>query len=160
MITLLGQVALLRELSVAFQGSELIYLLALGGWLLGSGLGALPGSRRGDSPSPTSIRTAFLVFAVLAPASAAGARVTRVLLDAVPGAYLPLDHQLLAMAAVLLPISMLSGMLFRITAQAWLGPGRSLARAYGFESLGAFSQAFRQFAGETPSAFKQRVVEG
>ncbi|MBU1936218.1 hypothetical protein KKG05_02385, partial [bacterium] len=40
-ISILGQVALLRELAVAFFGSELIYLLAIAFWLIWTGLGAL-----------------------------------------------------------------------------------------------------------------------
>ena len=40
-LTLLAQVTLLRELNVAFYGSELIYLLALGIWLLWTACGAL-----------------------------------------------------------------------------------------------------------------------
>ena len=42
-VSLLGQVVLLRELTVAFFGSELITILGLGLWLAGSGGGALAG---------------------------------------------------------------------------------------------------------------------
>ena len=37
-ISMLGQVAVLRELSVAFYGVELIYILAMGIWLFWSAL--------------------------------------------------------------------------------------------------------------------------
>ncbi len=129
---------LLRELAVAYHGSELIALLALATWLLGSGLGAIPGSRRGRA-TPRVIRIAFLAQAILVPASVVGTRSLRSLLGATPGAYLSLEQQLLAMATITLPLALLAGLLFRLCAQAWLRPGRSLARAYAIESLGALA---------------------
>ena len=44
-ISMLGQVVLLRELNVAFYGSELIYILGLGLWLLWTAVGAAAGRR-------------------------------------------------------------------------------------------------------------------
>ena len=44
LVTILGQVVLLRELNVAFYGSELIYILAMGMWLLWTAVGAALGS--------------------------------------------------------------------------------------------------------------------
>lgn len=59
LIALLGQVALLRELNVALYGSELVYLVALGIWLLGTAAGALwPGSRRAAPAAPSARRGA------------------------------------------------------------------------------------------------------
>ena len=43
LVSMLGQVVLLRELNVAFFGSELIYILALGLWLLWTAIGAAVG---------------------------------------------------------------------------------------------------------------------
>lgn len=137
-VTLLGQVVLLREVSVAFQGSELITLLALGGWLLGSGSGAALGRSTGN-PAPLQLRLMMLAYAVVLPASAAGSRALRQLIDAVPGSSLPLPTQLLGAALVLLPSACLAGALFRLAARSWIGPGRSLALAYGLESLGALA---------------------
>ena len=45
-ISILGQVVLLRELNVAFFGVELVYLLALGIWLFWTAAGAVIGRRR------------------------------------------------------------------------------------------------------------------
>jgi len=125
-------VVLLRELNVALQGSELIYLLALGGWLLGSGLGALP--LRGAGPG--AIRAAFLALALLLPCEALLARALRSLLQATPGAALPLYQQLLCLPLILLPPALLAGMLFRRVAERAAGEGRSLAGSYGVESAG------------------------
>jgi hypothetical protein len=41
LISILGQVVLLRELNVASFGVELVYILALGFWLAATALGAL-----------------------------------------------------------------------------------------------------------------------
>jgi spermidine synthase len=129
-------VVLLRELSVAFDGSELILLLGLGTWLLGGGLGAASGRRR-PQPSPLTARLALLAWALVLPLSAATPRALPSLLGAHPGAALPLSQQLLAMGLVMLPCALLAGALFRLAARAWVGPHRSLARAYGLESGGA-----------------------
>ena len=45
-VSLIGQIVLLRELNVAFFGVELIYLIALGVWLLLTALGTIAGRRR------------------------------------------------------------------------------------------------------------------
>ncbi len=127
---------LLRELSVAFDGSELILLLGLACWLLGSGLGAAAGTRNG-TPAPLLLRGLLLAYALLLPLSAAGARALPSLLQAARGVSLPLHLQLLGTLAILLPSALLAGALFRVAARAWLAPGRSLAQAYGLESVGA-----------------------
>ena len=135
-VTLLGQVVLLRELSVAFHGSELVTLLALAGWLLGSGLGAGLG-RRGGGAAPLLLRSMLLAYAALLPGCAMAARALKQTLGAIPGGELPLLGQLLGASLVLLPCALLAGALFRVTARTWLGPRRSLVQAYGLESAGA-----------------------
>lgn len=65
-VSLIGQIILLRELTVAFFGIELIYLIALGVWLLLTALGAIAGRRR-HAPSPGRTATLFLVFALCLP---------------------------------------------------------------------------------------------
>ncbi len=121
---------------MVFQGSELITLVGLGGWLLGSGLGAALGRSRGGR-HPLLIRLLLLGVGALLPASVAGARALRQLTDATPGASLALPTQLLGAALILLPSALLAGALFRLAARAWIEPDRSLARAYGIESIGA-----------------------
>ena len=87
-ISIAGQVVLLRELDVAAFGVELIYILALGAWLAATALGAFL------CPSPRIARTGLIalplfLFALLVPLAVATARGSRILLGAVPGAYLP-----------------------------------------------------------------------
>ncbi len=135
-VTLLGQVVLLRELAVVFDGSELMMLVGLAGWLLGAGLGAAVG-RPGATPSPLLVRLALLAYALLLPLSVAGTRALPTLLGAPPGGALPWAQQLAVLAASVLPCALMAGALFRLAARAWLGDDRSIAQAYGWESLGA-----------------------
>ena len=137
-ISILGQVALLRELSVAFYGVELIYSLALGIWLLWTAAGTLIG-RWAEKPSCAAIQILFVLFALLLPADIAFIRSIRVIFSGITGAYLPFQTQVLAMAASLLPISLVLGLMFQWTARAYLEEGKSLAQAYAIESLGGLA---------------------
>ncbi|MDD5718174.1 MAG: hypothetical protein PHQ53_00630 [Candidatus Krumholzibacteria bacterium] len=143
-ISLLGQVVLLREITVTCFGSELVYLLAMGLWLLGSAGGALLGrqavsgvGRSGiDSPS-RRVAPLLLAGAVVLPLLLIAARGARTLLGGVPGAYLPFTGQLLAMAIVVLPYAVLCGLLFRRAALVVMARDRSLAAAYAADCGGA-----------------------
>ncbi len=136
MVTLLGQVVLLRELAVLLRGGEQLTLLALGLWLLASGLGAALGRLRTEG-APRLVRSLLLLFALLLPATLVLARALPRLLGASPGDAQPLELQLAALALLMVPSALLAGALFRLAARSWLQPGRSLAQAYGLESLGA-----------------------
>jgi len=133
--TILGQVVLLRELAVAFYGSELIYTLALAGWLLGGALGAVTG-RWTHRPSEARVRLGLLAFAVLVPAELVFTRLVRQLFHGIPGAYLPLPDQLAGMALATLPLAILSGLLFQWAAKRWIDARRTLVGAYAIESAG------------------------
>ncbi len=149
-VSLLAQVVLLRELVVAFYGSELIYLLGIGVWLLGTAAGAAAG-RRGWSPPPDWVRRLLVALAVAIPLAVVAARAGRLLLGAVPGAYPPFGRQLLGLGLVLLPVSALLGLLFQWAAKVAAAGGggaggasdrrrgRSLPAAYGIESAGALA---------------------
>jgi spermidine synthase len=136
-ISILGQVVLLRELSVAFYGIELIYTLALGIWLLATGIGAMIPM----SPGPRTHLThlLFLFFSIALPLDVALARSIRLVFKAVPGVFLPLESQIAAICMVLLPIGMILGFLFPWAARAFIAGGRSLAGAYAVESIGGLA---------------------
>jgi spermidine synthase len=129
-------VVLLRELNVAADGSELVLLLGLGTWLLGSGLGAALGRRRTQA-SPLLTRLALSGYALLLPGSAAALRGMPRWLGALPGGALQPGQLAVMLVVGLLPCALLAGALFRLAARAWMGDSRSLAQAYGLESLGA-----------------------
>lgn len=136
--SMLGQVVLLRELNVAFYGSELIYILALGFWMLWTAVGASLG-RRSHVASGGQVRLLLVAFAAVLPAVAVLIRELRRLSGGVPGAYLPFPHQLLGMAGSLLPVGLLLGLQFQWAAKRYVrvgGPRRTLAIAYAIESAG------------------------
>ena len=137
-ISILGQVILLRELSVAYYGVELIYTLAIGIWLIFNGLGTAIG-RRGEQPSSKQVHFLFLLLSIAIPAGIVFIRSIRIVFFGTPGAYLPLHIQLSAVAATLLPFGLLLGLLFRWTARAYIKEGKSLAAAYALESIGGIA---------------------
>ena len=137
-VSILGQVVILRELSVAFYGVELIYTLALGIWLLFSACGAMI-SRRTQNPSPVRIRLLFLLLSAAIPLDLAFIRSIRLIFSNIPGAFLPLHMQIAVMSASLLPLGLILGLLFQWTAKAFMAKGKSLAIAYAVECLGGLA---------------------
>lgn len=135
--SILGQTILLRELHVAFYGVDLVYLLALGIWLLWSAAGAVAGRRR--EASPNSVRMLLAAFALVLALDVAFVRGIRVWWSAVPGAFLPFHLQILAAAVALLPVGFIAGLLFRKAAALYMTGARSLAGAYAVESLGGLA---------------------
>jgi hypothetical protein len=138
LISILGQAVVLRELSVAFYGIDLIYVLAMGIWLVFTALGAMIG-RKNLAPAGNRIRVSLLAYAILLPADVVFIRSLRTLFSGVPGAYLPFADQVLAMSAALLPVGLLSGWLFQCAVKRAMIGGGSLARAYALESLGGLA---------------------
>lgn len=136
LVSLFGQIVLLRELNVAFYGIELIYLIALGVWMLLTAAGALIGGR---SPSAGRMAFWFLCFAFFLPPSVVFLRASRLLLGGIPGAYLPFPLQMAALVIALLPAGLLSGLLFKEAAGLHAERGRTLAGAYGIESAGGLA---------------------
>ena len=134
-ISILGQVALLRELNVSFYGVELIYLIALGIWLFWTAIGALIG-RRVQFPSLTRISALFIIFGIAVPADIVFIRSSRLLFGGVPGAYLAFPQQIMTAVFSILPLGLLSGLLFQWTAKRYVTNGRTLAVAYAIESAG------------------------
>jgi len=135
LVSILSQVVLLREIAVAFFGVELIYLIALGTWLMWTGLGALIG-RRSTVPEARPVNLLLLLFAFILPADIWLIRAHRALFGAVPGAYLPFPVQLTAIVGALMPVGLVLGALFGCAARRSIGLGGTLPRAYAIESLG------------------------
>jgi spermidine synthase len=140
LLAIVCQIVLLRELNVASYGVELIYALALAAWMLAGGIGAAWRSR-GRVVSSAHVAWLLVAAALALPLDVAFVRGSRVLLGGVPGAFLPLDQQLLVVTASLAPISSVLGLAFRHAAQAAAVRGRPLATSYAIESAGAVAGA-------------------
>ena len=138
LISILGQVVLLRELNVASFGVELVYILALGFWLAATALGALS-CRSSRATRPGLLTIPLLLFAALLPLAVAFARGSRVLAGGVPGAYLPFGEQIVTIGITLLPAGFLTGWLFRRAAGLFVSEGRTVAAAYAIESAGGIA---------------------
>lgn len=137
-VTLWGQVVLLRELLVAFYGRELVVLLALSALMLFTAAGALLGRRFGRA-GDGGVRVLFVVFAAVLPALLVLLRALRVLLGGTPGADLPFGEQLLGLGLTLLPFGLLAGLLFQRAAVLCVAGGASPGRAYAIESIGSLA---------------------
>jgi len=133
-VALLGQVVLLRELSAALYGNELVLVLALGIWMLGTGAGALVGRA---ARSDRALEMLLLAGGVLVPVAAVWCRAARPALGAVPGAFLAPAAQLAAIVLTLVPAAFVLGKLFQSAARRMIEEGGTLARAYAAESAGA-----------------------
>ncbi len=133
-----SQVALLREILSAFQGTELVLGIVLGTWTLAVALGGLLGGipRR----RPEVWLAAIGVLLLCAPsASIWGVREIRAVFPASPAELLPLSACLLASPLFLGPTGLLVGASFPLGAR-WLAEGGDIhasARAYRIEALGS-----------------------
>ena len=141
LLSILGQVALLRELNVALYGVELFYLFALGTWLLWGALGAMTGGIRREV-SPELVTLLFLFFGLLLPLDLAFIRYSRHLFTGVPGAYLSFPRQFFLVLIALAPPGIILGILFQWAARLYMGTARSLAAAYAIESMGGLAGGF------------------
>jgi hypothetical protein len=133
LVSMLGQVALLRELAVASFGIELVFLAGTACWLAAGAAGALVRPRQDPWQA---VGLGLLALGLILPGEIAFLRGARILFGGVPGAYLPLGQQLATAALGLMPAGALLGWLFRSGARAMAGSGGSLAAAYGWESTG------------------------
>lgn len=138
LISILGQVVLLRELNVAFYGVELIYLIALGIWLFWTAMGALVG-RRAFLPSHTHIALLFMIFGFILPIDVVFIRASRFLFGGVPGAYLPFLQQIAVAVISLFPAGFMSGLLFQWAAKIYVNKRITVAVAYSIESAGGLA---------------------
>lgn len=140
-VSILGQVVILRELNVAFYGIELVYILALGIWLLGTAIGAAVG-RSMHAPQERAVQNLFLLTSAALASDIVAIRGMRTIFGGVPGGFLPFQTQLIGLALSVLPLSFLTGLLFRWTARMLLSEDRTLAEAYSLESAGGVLGGF------------------
>jgi len=134
-LSMLAQVVILRELVSALFGVELLYVLALGTWLVGTAAGSWAAARA--AARPRVLAAGFLALGVFVPAGLVLVRAAGRILGAMPGAYLPFPAQVLLIGAATLPAAAACGALFPPLAAAGGRRSRSVGRAYAIESAGA-----------------------
>ncbi|MCK5075559.1 MAG: hypothetical protein KAR38_04240, partial [Calditrichia bacterium] len=140
-ISLLGQVAILRELNVVFYGIELIYILAIGFWLVGTAAGAYTG-RKKFIPSEKHIDFLFIIFGLVLIIDVLFIRSISFLMGGTTGTYLSFGKQLSGMFISIMPVSFLLGLMFQWSAKKFVVNGKNLAFAYAVESAGGFAGGF------------------
>jgi spermidine synthase len=135
-LSLVGQVALLREVGVASFGVELVYVVALAAWLFFTAAGVIGGGGTVRLAGPLA-PWVVLAAAVALPASVAFSRGSRLLFGAVPGAFLSLPLQGATLALSLFVPALLFGLLFGWGARDLVERGGTLASAYAVEGAGS-----------------------
>jgi spermidine synthase len=134
-LSMVAQVVVLRELVAALYGVELLYVLALGSWLVGTAVGSAAGRH---VPATTGAGVAgCIVLGLLVPAEVAVIRTAGPAAATVSGAYLPFPAQLAWIAAVTLPPAAVCGLLFPVLVGLEARRGRSAGHSYAIESAGA-----------------------
>ncbi|MCU0248751.1 MAG: hypothetical protein MUE61_00945 [Vicinamibacterales bacterium] len=134
-LSMVAQVIILRELVAALYGVELLYVLALGSWLVGTAVGSAAG-RHVPATAGAGI-AGCIVLGLLLPAGVALIRAAGPAAATVAGAYLPFPIQLAWIAAVTLPPAAVCGLLFPVLAGLEARRGRSAGYCYAIESAGA-----------------------
>ncbi len=133
-MALYSQVAILRELQAAFYGIELIYILALGIWMLWNTIGVLIPFQK--NTSERLILPGLALLSVVFPGTVLLIRTLVRYWSAVPGTYLPLREQLILLVLYLLPVATLTGVLFRWAAHSLMRKNGSLPQSYALECTG------------------------
>ena len=139
----LGQLVMMRELLVPFQGSEITFALILGAWLLWTAAGSYIVHRLGpDEGSPVALRTWFAAVSVLVcmamPVDVLGIRMLRTFCGVQPGEYLPLSKLIAAAFVLLAPVGLGLGAQFVLASRAL----RNAAAVYTSESAGSAVAGF------------------
>lgn len=135
------QLVLMRELLCAFSGNEIMLGIALGGWLLTTGIGSLLGRSANRLRKPAI----FLVagFALLAALPIAQVFTLRVVRDIVftRGAAVGVGETVLATLAILLPYCIVSGCMLTLTCEALARyeSRRAIGRVYFADSMGSIA---------------------
>ena len=141
-LSMLAQVVILRELVAALAGVEVLYVAALGSWLVGTAAGSVAGRRLPGRPA--TVAGGFAALGVLVPAELVLVRAAGTIAGAVPGAYLPFPVQVLLVAAATVPPAAVCGLLFPPLAGMAARRDPRLSRSYAAESAGAAAESLRR----------------
>lgn len=132
--SLCAQVLLLRELVSSLNGDELFIGTALFGWLLSAATGAFIG---GKKPALHPERL-FVVGIILLPVLIIAVRLSPLAVTETVGETIPFFKAALLSIIAMIPLGLLSGMLFPSIARLCDISVEAVSRVYLFEGLGAF----------------------
>ncbi len=139
LVSIVLQVALLREFFVTFQGDELSWGFVLASWLVWTGTGALIAGRTGPAsrvPHPVSLLRTWAILPLLIATSLIATRTLRSILGVMRGEIFgPGQMTLSALLLLALPCLAL-GALFTLTNKAWKTNGGAAGWIYCLESCG------------------------
>lgn len=130
-----SQVLLLRELVSSFNGDELFIGTALFGWLVAVAVGAYFGGRISSRTRPVIL---LVIGALLLQIMVTAARLSPLLVVDTVGEYVPFSIATLFSILLMLPVSLISGLLFPAVARSGWDSERSIVDVYLFEGIGAF----------------------
>lgn len=139
----IAQVVLLRELLVVFYGNEISIGLMLASWLFWTALGSHVGSLAGRSRDARLLMAAVeALLAAVLPLTVVAVRVSKNMLQTVPGETLGPGTMLLTLLAVLSVFCILSGALFSAgsrlyAAEAGMPAGEATGHVYLLEAVGS-----------------------
>lgn len=141
LVSLTGQILLLREVLVIFHGTEIAVGIFFGSWLMGIGIGASAGARFVGSSTDREFLEIFLhslsalgfslLFQVVL------IRMTPLMFGASPAELAPLHGILVAVPCGTFSTAFLTGFLFPVGCRALQQvEGRTIGRLYALEALG------------------------
>ncbi|MGD8535523.1 MAG: fused MFS/spermidine synthase [Candidatus Aminicenantes bacterium] len=126
------QIFLLREFSVHFYGNEITFGFILSAWLLWGGIGSITASK--IKFSPTRLSQAYYLIIILLPVCLVGLRLSRFLLNILPGEITGIIPMLTSSLILSLCVSFPLGILFVFNTHFLKG---NLYQVYLMESLGS-----------------------
>ena len=130
-----GQVLLLRELISSLNGNELFIGTALFGWLISVAIGAYIG---GIKKLSISNKLLFVIASILLPVMIFSIRFTPLLFSNIPGEIIPFTQAAVLSIIAMIPIGIISGWLFTGINREGYKPSESIITAYLYEGIGAF----------------------
>ncbi len=149
-ISQIGQVLILRELMMVFQGSEVSIGIILGAWMVWTGTGSILGGVLAERTSRPGVilRISAVIGFLLIPLTVASARLIRGFFNLLPGTYLSLSEMALASFAVMGPACLIIGAQFVLLAKLW----RRKDKSRGSEGAG------KTYAGEAAGNLAGGVI--
>ncbi len=129
-----GQVLLLRELVGSLNGDELFIGTALFGWLIAVACGAFIGGR---TTRPSTQRL-FIIGALAVPVMIAVVRLSPLAFTRVPGEIIPFVKAALLSIIAMAPVGIISGWLFSAIVREGEQGSEAIIIVYLFEGIGAF----------------------